>query len=164
MKAARRLPDPHSGRRQGFTLMEILTVLAVLAIALMIGAPLGISALRQSQLRDGATQVVTELQRLRSQAQRDSAELKFSLSTSNPNSYTLTKNSVAEVRTLPHNLQLSADSGGSSAIFSAPYAELNPNVSPRVGLVWVVSAPGSSKKLYVKLVGVTGKVVLSATN
>lgn len=159
---------PHSGSghragRQGFTLIEILTVLVILGIALLIGVPLGIQALRQSQLREGATQVVTELQRLRSQAQRDSVALTLSLDTANPNAYSLTRSSVTQVRTLPHRLQLTAyDSSvpaNASATFSAPYAQL----SPRGGLVWVVAAPGSARKLYVKLVGVTGKVNLSAT-
>lgn len=160
MKVSPRMAGRRPGRRQGFTLIEILTVLAVLSIALMIGAPLGISALRQSQLRDGATQVVTELQRLRSLAQRDSARITLSLSTSNPNTYTLTQNSVTQTRTLPHNLQLTPyDPAAPTATFDAPYAKLTPNS----GLVWVVAAAGSPKKLYVKLVGVTGKVVLSAT-
>ena len=105
MNAPLTVSGRRSARQRGFTLIELLTVLAILAIALTIGAPLGIESIRQSQLREGAVQVTTELQRLRSQAQRDSAGITLALIPANLNTYSLTQNGVTQVRTLPYNLK-----------------------------------------------------------
>ena len=65
------------------------------------------------------------------------------------------------VRTLPPLVQVAPISSAAAArtlTYSAPYAETDGN-----GVLWEVSSVASADRLYLKAVGVTGKVILSAS-
>lgn len=151
-------------RRQGFTLIELLIVLAILGILLGVLGLTSLRSLRMTQLREGAVQLATDLERARTVAQRDSQNATVTLvstSSTAPNAgYSLTLSGTTRNLTLPNGLQVAKQGASASTVtFEAPHGTLGAN-----GVVWVVSSPTVSDLLYVKTVGVTGKVILSASN
>ncbi|GGR21495.1 pilus assembly FimT family protein [Deinococcus ruber] len=137
---------------QGFTLLELLVVIAIIGI--LAGALVALSAsnYRKSQLRDGAVQLMTDLNRARSLAQRSSFDstVKIAGKLNVPSStYTTVWGDSATpiTRSLPASVQIapiSSAASASSLTYTAPYAETN-----TIGTVWEVSSLGSSDRLYV---------------
>lgn len=176
-------PDLHwPGQRQtqqrqgGFTVLELLMVMVIVGV---VAAALFYNQNRNRQrqiLRDGAYQIVTELIRARSQAQRTSRDstVNLNLSDASRRSFmTATGGAAALTRQLGAGLSLracAASTGSepacspndalsySSVTFQAPYGTLD-----ATGNVWQVTNTNIAEALYVKVVGITGKVVLSGS-
>lgn len=155
----------------GFTLVELLIVMVIVGIVATILLGFFTSAYRKTQLRDGAVQLVTDLRQARLQAQRNSADSVVTLqstATASPKSvYTTQWGTAAPVsRTLSTPVQVAPYTSGTVAYnqvtYTAPYSELGGSAAA-IGVIWEVSSPVTSSKLYVKTVGVTGKVILSDT-
>jgi len=151
-----------SGRTQGFTLIELLIVIAIIGILAAILIGFFIRDYRNTQVRDGAIQILTDLRQLRGQAQRTSANTNATVTgtVGSPKAtYSFTLGGTTTSRSLSAPIQVAPYTGyGQTVIYSAPYGELSGS-----GVIWAISSTLTSKVLYVKTVGVTGKVILSAT-
>lgn len=140
-------------RRAGFTMLEVLIVLVVLGIVFAIGFVNLRSWVQSNTLREGASQVGADLERLRSSAWRTNSDGRMIIG-SGGSTYTLVLSGSSTVQTLPSGVSLSAGST-TEVQYNAPYGELNDAVSNTLTLS--MAGYGSSEKLY--LVGVTGKVI-----
>lgn len=157
---------------RGLTLIELLVAITIIGILATAFTMTALRSWRTQQLREGASQLVADLQRARSAAQRTSRDGVVTLtstSASAPNGgYSVTTSGTTRASTLANGVRVAPYDGAtpSTATFSAPYGELRTESvggTDVAGRVWVVSSPSLSSPLYIKLVGVTGKVILSAT-
>ncbi|WP_034360723.1 pilus assembly FimT family protein [Deinococcus phoenicis] len=143
----------------GFTLLEVLVVLAIVGILMGIFGWGLVRSIRTAELREAATQVATDFRRARSQAQRGSADTSLILPTSTA-SAAYTASGVA--KTLPSNVTMvcktNCGSGATTTItYQAPYGELG-----ATGSVFTIKSPTNGiGDLEVRIVGVTGKVILT---
>ncbi|WP_424949746.1 pilus assembly FimT family protein [Deinococcus sp.] len=156
---------------RGFTLIEVLIVLVIVGIVTAVLVAFSADSYRKTQLRDGATQLVADLNRARGQAQRSSTDSVVTIDGAAGTPFATYKTTwggnVAGVAPTPVNRSLAdpirvAPYNASylpTITYSAPYGEIN----SAIGIVWEVSSLSTSAKLYIKSVGVTGKVILSAT-
>lgn len=155
-------PGPPQGRLQGYTLLELLVVLTILGILLGVLSVNSLRSLRVTQLQEGGVQLATDLERARTVAQRDSQDATVTLASPAAGvaleSYSVTLSGTTRTYTLPNGLRVAPYGSTNTVTFNAPHGELS---AP--GVVWVVSSPIIGDQLYVKTVGVTGKVILSAT-
>lgn len=171
IKFASRKIESNPRTVQGFTLLEVLIVVVIVGIVTAVLVAFSSDSYRKTQLRDGATQLVADLNRARGQAQRSSTDSTVALTgtVGNPNAaYTTTwGGAVAGVAAMPVSRSLAIPVRVSpynntyfpnTITYSAPYGEIN-----AIGILWEVSSLSTSAKLYIKSVGVTGKVILSAT-
>lgn len=140
-------------RRAGFTLLEVLIVLAVLGIVFAIGFVNLRGWVLGNALREGASQVGADLERLRSNAWRHNTDGRMVIG-SGGSTYILVLSGSSTVQTLPGGVTLSADNAGDIQ-YNAPYGELS-EATPRT-LTLSVAGLERDEKLY--LVGVTGKVI-----
>ena len=158
--------------RQGFTLLELLVVMAIVGTLVGVIGYFSYRWTRTTQLRDAAYQVITDLRRARSQAQLTSSDSLLVLcaattgtcGTSSALSSTVYATrwggSGSGARTLPYGVKIGNAVGGNALTYTAPYAEVN---AP-TGTVWTLTSPVTGiAPLYIKVVGVTGKVSLSAS-
>ncbi|MGY2894472.1 pilus assembly FimT family protein [Deinococcus sp. UYEF24] len=159
----------NSRRVRGFTLIELLVVMVIIGIVATILIGFFVTSYRKTQLREGAVQILTDLRQARSQAQRVSQGSLVSLDstatmTAPKKNYTTVWGSgspqTTTNRTLTDPVRVAPYTGGTinsanNISYTAPYGEVLAN-----GIVWEVSSTVIPDKLYVKAVGVTGKVVL----
>ncbi|GHG24280.1 hypothetical protein CBQ26_11490 [Deinococcus indicus] len=137
---------------QGFTLIEVLIVMAVLGIVLAIAGNSLLGYLQSQQMREAARQVAGDLERVRSGAMRYNRDATFEIISST--SYRMTVNGASETVTLPDSAQITSTPANATLTYSAPYSELS---SAQATIV--VKRTGSTKQTTLRTVGVTGKVV-----
>ena len=74
IKSASRKIESNPRTTQGFTLLEVLIVIVIIGIATAVLVAFSSDSYRKTQLRDGTTQLVADLNRARGQAQRSSTD------------------------------------------------------------------------------------------
>ena len=151
--------------QQGLTLLELLIVLAILGILMSLAGVNFIRAMRTAELREAATQLSTDLVRMRSLAQQQSVNHAVTWSGNGP----LTGYAAdGRSRTLPNRATFECllgctAAGASGATYVAPSGELlNAGAGAAGGTVMVVRSPFAEiPPLEVRLVGLTGKVIVT---
>jgi prepilin-type N-terminal cleavage/methylation domain-containing protein len=153
--------------QQGFTLIEVLVVLALVFIIGGIGFNQWLGASKRGAVRSAAVQIAADLERVRSSARRYNTNASLTRGT-NANKYTLSINGTSSDIDMPDGTETTVQNGtlaGTDLVvqYTAPNAELDPTSlsNPpeiKVGLINQPSVP----PIYIKVIGVTGKVVLSA--
>ncbi len=141
-------------RTAGFTLLETLIVLAILAIVFAMGSFFFFGLNRRTAVRQGESEIAATLNRARSEAQRYNTNVTFTL---NASDYTLTRGGVTRTYTWPTAVSTSAVSGSPTAVtYLAPYGEVQ-----QTGTAFRVrSTTNSSVSGVVGVIGLTGKVVI----
>lgn len=149
---------------RGFTLIEILVVLAILGILLGLGIWSYTRWARTAEVRAAAAQLSADLNRVRTTAQRSSANASLRFDSAQAYRLILPAASGGTLaRTLPAGLQVKtypdeAALTGKTITYQAPYAELSAD-SPTA---FTLSREQSGfQKVRVGLAGLTGTVVVS---
>ncbi|MVN85391.1 type II secretion system protein GspH [Deinococcus sp. HMF7620] len=146
-----------SAQTQGFTLLELLVVMAILGIlAGVLGLNL-LSSYRASQLREAASQLSGDLRQARSDTLKTGQSVGINI-TLNSTAYTVTRGAGAQTRTLPSGVVVAEKVGETEVTYQAPTGTIGGN-----GVVWTLRHPGG-RQIKVKVVGITGKVMIDATN
>ncbi|BBN96334.1 putative pilus assembly protein [Deinococcus grandis] len=152
--------------RAGFTLVELLIVLAILGILMSIGFSSLLRQIRTNEVADGARQFGGDLTVLRDGAQRHSVSSGLNWNTAasgDLTTYTLTNNGQTSSRTVNSKVKITCIEPVATVCtprtltFNAPFSEMSSGAVFRVQ-----HAISSIPPIYVKVTGVTGKVMYSA--
>lgn len=138
-------------KRKGFTLLEMLIVLGVIAILFTITFLSLLNFRQQQALRDAATQVTSALNEARSTSRRSSGDWQFVVSTGNAAQYSYGPTGTLQNRVLPNGAVFAS---AVNVTYTAPNGEINnPNTS------FILKGQGG-KQVSINLIGVLGKVVV----
>lgn len=148
---------------KGFTLLELIIVIAIIAIIAGIFGNNLIRSIRAAELREAANQVASDFRRARSQAQRGSADVvvDWTLDAGGKiSSYRVAGQSRPVANRVSMSCTPSCGSGSSTinkVTYTAPYGELG-----ATGNVFTLRSPMTSlPSIEVRIVGVTGKVIVA---
>ena len=144
-------------RTQGFTIVELLIVCAIIGILGAGAATTFTSATRRARVGEASAQLAADLQRARSSAQKLNRDSSLTIASTSATSYTLTIGTQTMTRTLPPNTQVTVKSAPLILTYKAPFGEMgasNPILTVRTEGV---------KTRDVRVLGVTGKVYLRET-
>ncbi|WP_075836848.1 pilus assembly FimT family protein [Deinococcus marmoris] len=151
-----------NGRFQaGFTLLELLVVIAILGIIAGAFSLFILRNIRQSELRDAAYQIIGDLRRARTGAQKSGVINSVTITTAtSAYAVAVAENPPRAVNlTLPHGVTVTAQSGGANVAYQPPFGTLD-----TTGVSWKLTSPSNPNlNLWVKAIGITGKVMVSAT-
>lgn len=150
------MQNPYHARKSGFTLLEILVVLAIVGILAGIFGVNYVQSIRRANLNEAAVNVAATLTRARSLAQRSSTDQAVSWTAT-----TLTAGTQS--LTIPNGARI-ATAAATGYTYTAPYGELVTPIPPGgtepVGGLRLELVDGSGRwKTAVDAVGVTGKVI-----
>ncbi len=149
---------------QGFTLLEVIVVVAVLGVLFAIGGFYSVRYRDISALRETQSQLVKDFERARAYSKRYSYDYKITIDVAN-NKYDIAPKSgvtgYPEIHSKPINntkftsLLLGGTSSTADIIYSAPLGRLDSkNVSIEIGFI-----SGNTIKTKIDFVGVTGLVI-----
>lgn len=144
--------------QRGLTLIELLIVIVIIGILTTVGFVNLLNAQHSTLVHQASTELAANLRTARSDAQRYDENVRFALPENPATSYILTYGTINRQVELPQGTQLKVVAGSSSVTYNAPFGETDAvNREYQVRL----ARPGSSPTMYIKLVGITGKVVQS---
>lgn len=144
-------------RRRGFTLVELLMVVAIIGIITLIATFLFTRLSDRSRVRQGATELAAALRQARSDAQRYNQNVVFTLT--NSTTYTVVRGTTTLTYKAPTATQIAIVATGvpTTVTYLAPYGEVSfTGAAPAYRVS--VSSSGALPAV-VGVVGVTGKVV-----
>ncbi|GHG41249.1 pili assembly chaperone [Deinococcus indicus] len=142
-----------TAREQGFTLLELLVVMALIGIVAAMAGQSFLGAVRTNQLRDASAQLSADFEQVRSSTFRYNRNA--TLRITGADTYELTTNGVKTTRNLPNGVTVTPINA--SVTYNAPYSLLS---TPPVTLE--LRRAGHPKVFTLWTVGVTGKVLLDA--
>ena len=150
---------PRPRRAQaGFTLLELLVIMAILGIIAGIFGLQLLRTIRQNELRDAAYQLIGDLRRARTGAQKLGVDNTVSI-VANTSTYTLLVDTTTKTYTLPHGVRVNPVGATTDLTYKPPFGTLAAN-----GASWRLTSPADANlNLWVNAVGITGKVMLRAT-
>ncbi len=140
-------------QRSGFSLTELLLVLAILGVVLATGYVSLNPLVKRSRIGEAAAAVAGSLQRARSYAQR--SNLAASWVRTGTATYRLTLGTETIDAKLPAGLSFVQPPVGSGVSYSAPYGEID-------AVPHRITIRGNGFEADVRIVGVTGKVIRSS--
>ncbi len=142
---------------KGFSLLELLLVVAIIGILGAVVTTTFTGATRRAQVSEASAQLAADLQRARSSAQRFNQSAVLKITTTTATTYTLTLGSQPTItRTLPTNTQVVV-TAPLTLTYSAPFGEM----SPMTGATLTARSKTGSEARAVRVLGVTGKVYFS---
>lgn len=152
-------------RQHGFTLIEILVVLAILGILMGIVGLSYLRSIRAAEVREGANQIAADLRAARSSAQRRSTPGAFKWAgTGSLTGYTLeipSGTATPKTASLPPGVTFRCVDGCPAARtlnYNAPYGEMTTMIN---GTRLIVESQTTNiPAIEVRVVGVTGRVML----
>lgn len=138
--------------RKGFSLIELLLVIAIIGIISAVVAPTFIRARDRARVSEVASQLVADLERARSSSRRSNKDA--AVAWTNGSGYTLTSNGQTFTRTFPSGVTVTMPNA-SPITYKAPLGERTA-VDP---LEFTVGRTGKTDvSETVAVLGVTGKV------
>jgi type IV pilus assembly protein PilA len=153
--------------QRGFTLIEMLIVIAVLGIILAVGLTTFARESRVSAVRQQAIELQSDLESLRSNAIRYNADATFEILSTTSYRLTLpTGDAVTPTRQVTRDWTNTGVSftDGIDLRYVAPNGELRTLAGADLTAVTPFALSLGDIDYYVKVIGVTGRAMLSATN
>ena len=149
----------------GFTLLELLLVLAIIGLMLGLFGMSFVLSLRSADVRDAAAELATELRRARSVAQRGSRDVVITWLPGPDGDFTSYRVGTQD-HILPETVVMRCVAGCHSTehrlTYTAPYGELSRLSGAIQGKAFTFrSRAAGVSPLSVRAVGVTGKVIVS---
>lgn len=153
------MSTPLKNTTQGFSLVELLTILAVVGILSGIAFSAAQRAMQRQQVAEAASQVMQDIERLRSSAIKTSQDATLTLNPSNKNEYTLTywnngTNKITQTVKVANGATLDME-GATALAYTAPYGEL---AAPNRTVTVLPQNGNQNMKNIFYIVGVTGQV------
>jgi prepilin-type N-terminal cleavage/methylation domain-containing protein len=150
----------------GFTLLEMILVIAIVALIMAIGFSTFSRESRIAIVRQQSVELQADLESLRSASIRYNRDATFERLSSTSYRLTLPTGDPAAPRVVTRDWTSTgvSYSGGENLRYRAPNAELQSFTFAPLTSVNEFELSLSNIVYYVKVLGVTGKVVLSATN
>ncbi|MFD2608375.1 Tfp pilus assembly protein FimT/FimU [Deinococcus taklimakanensis] len=152
---------PLARRTAGLTLLEMLVVLAILGIIAGIFYMNLMNSIRQQDVRNAAYQLVTDLRRARTDAQKTGQPVTVRIVNSTSSYARQVAGAAEQTRTLERGVTVQSTGAAASSLavtYQPPYGTL-----AATGTTWRVQSPANPNiRQFVKIVGVTGKVMISA--
>lgn len=147
------------GFQAGFTLLELLVVIAILGIIAGAFSLFLLRNIRQSELRDAAYQIIGDLRRARTGAQKTGVVNSVEIITGTSGYQLKVGDGIASARTLAHGVKINPVDTTVILKYQPPFGTL-----AATGVSWKLTSPADPNlNLWVKAIGITGKVMLSAT-
>ena len=107
------------GATSGFTLIELMIVVAIAVVLLAVATPLTISYMRQRGVRDAADQLAMDLQRAKLLAIQRNANCSITMNVPAINQYTIgITNEVVDLGSYPGNVVFSNAPDASAPVFT----------------------------------------------
>jgi prepilin-type N-terminal cleavage/methylation domain-containing protein len=148
--------------KQGFTLLEMLVVIAVVGVVATLGVTTFLGFRQTTEIQQAQSQLAQDLERVRQLARRYSVTYRFETpSTTSYQAYALkadgTKDSTVPelaLRVLPNSATFSY-TPSANAKYTGPFGRVNTTTS---ALCYAVRIASSGKFAEITLLGVTGRV------
>lgn len=139
----------------GFNILEVLVIILVVGILFSIGFYNYNNYLKRVRLQEATSQVISDLEKIRSNSIKSSKDGSFIITASDKNKYAVTIQGKTTNKQLPYNAVMSVSDASNVITYLAPYGEVEAGTADRT---LSITIPNNGKK-DIHLVGVTGMVI-----